>query len=71
MEHNWLTRLSGGLPAKANRPPLVDHWLIVHDEPEDLIEQVTVGVDPSGCGDEVGIVACALLNDGRYAVQRR
>ncbi len=36
--------------------------------PEDLIEQVTVGVDPSGGGDEVGIVACALRNDGRYAV---
>jgi phage terminase large subunit-like protein len=45
-----------------------DDWLIHHDVPEDLIEQVTVGVDPSGGGDEVGIVACALLNDGRYAV---
>src|SRR5262249_50922985 len=35
---------------------------------EDIIEQVTVGVDPSGGGDEVGIVASALLNDGRFAV---
>ena len=45
-----------------------DEWL-VHDEvAEDLIEQVTVGVDPSGGADEVGIVATALLNDGRFAV---
>jgi hypothetical protein len=34
-----------------------DDWLIHNDVPEDLIEQVTVGVDPSGGGDEVGIVA--------------
>jgi len=45
-----------------------DDWLIVEDVPEDLIEQVTVGVDPSGGSDEVGIVACALLTDGRFAV---
>ncbi len=45
-----------------------DDWLIIHDVPEEMIEQVTVGVDRSGGGDEVGIVACALLNDGRYAV---
>jgi phage terminase large subunit-like protein len=44
-----------------------DDWLIIHDVPEEMIEQVTVGVDPSGGGDEVGIVACALLNDGWYA----
>jgi phage terminase large subunit-like protein len=45
-----------------------DDWL-VHDEvADDVIEQVTVGVDPSGGGDEVGIVASALLNDGRFAV---
>jgi hypothetical protein len=36
-----------------------DNWLIHHDVPEDLIEQVTVGVDPSGGGDEAGIVTCA------------
>src|SRR5215813_11551395 len=40
-----------------------DEWLIHNDVPEDIIEQVTVGVDPSGGGDEVGIVASALLND--------
>src|SRR5499427_7509066 len=45
-----------------------DDWLIHDDVPEDMIEQVTVGVDPSGGGDEVGIVASALLNDGRFAV---
>jgi phage terminase large subunit-like protein len=43
-------------------------WLIHHDVPEDLIEQVTVGVDPSGGEDEVGIVVGALLNDGRLAI---
>ena len=45
-----------------------DEWLIHNDVPEDMIEQVTVGVDPSGGEDEVGIVASALLNDGRFAV---
>jgi phage terminase large subunit-like protein len=36
--------------------------------PEELIEQVTVGVDPSGGGDMIGIVAAALLTHGRFAV---
>jgi hypothetical protein len=45
-----------------------DDWLIHDEVAEDLIEQVTVGVDPSGGGHEVGIVASALLNDGRFAV---
>src|SRR5262249_12267535 len=45
-----------------------DDWLIHNDVPEDMIEQVTIGVDPSGGNDEVGIVASALLNDGRFAV---
>src|SRR5262249_44701132 len=45
-----------------------DDWLIHDEVAEDLIEQVTVGVDPSGGGDEVGIVASALLQDGRFAV---
>jgi phage terminase large subunit-like protein len=45
-----------------------DTWLIHDDVKEDLIEQVTVGVDPSGSKDEVGIVAAALLSDGRLAV---
>jgi len=45
-----------------------DNWLIYDEVAEDSIEQVTVGVDPSGGADEVGIVATALLNDGRFAV---
>jgi phage terminase large subunit-like protein len=45
-----------------------DSWLVRHAVPEEMIEQVTVGVDPSGGEDEVGIVACALLDDGRFAV---
>src|SRR5499427_7672679 len=36
-----------------------DDWLIHDEVAEDLIEQVTVGVDPSGGSDEVGIVASA------------
>src|SRR5262249_11383062 len=48
--------------------PFKDDWLIHNDVPEDMIEQVTVGVDPSGGDDEVGIVASALLHDGRFAV---
>lgn len=45
-----------------------DEWLL-HDEfADDLIEQATVGVDPSGGGDDIGIVATALLNSGRYGV---
>lgn len=45
-----------------------DDWIIRHTVPEEMIEQVTVGVDPSGGEDEVGIVASALLNDGRLGV---
>lgn len=45
-----------------------DDWLIHDDVNEELIEQVSIGVDPSGGGDEIGIVACALLHDGRLAV---
>jgi len=45
-----------------------DDWLVHDDVSEDRIEQVSVGVDPSGGGDEVGIVACALLTDGCLSV---
>ena len=45
-----------------------DDWLIYDEVAEDSSEQVTVGVDPSGGGDEVGIVAVALLHDSRFAV---
>ena len=45
-----------------------DDWLIHNDVPAATIEQATVGVDPSGGGDEIGIVVSALLNDGRFGV---
>ena len=45
-----------------------DEWLQRADVSEDDIEQVTVGVDPSGGGDEIGIVASARLTNGHYAV---
>ena len=35
---------------------------------EGSIEQVTIGVHPSGGADEVGIVVSAQLNDGWFAV---
>jgi phage terminase large subunit-like protein len=42
---------------------------IVRDPvPEELIEQASAGVDPSGGGDEVGIVVGTLLTDRRLAV---
>jgi phage terminase large subunit-like protein len=43
-------------------------WIIRDPVDEKLIEQVTVGVDPSG-GADVGIVVSALLTDRRYAVR--
>jgi phage terminase large subunit-like protein len=45
-----------------------DDWLIHSDVPAETIEQATVGVDPSGGGDEIGIVVSALLTDGRFGV---
>src|SRR5262245_20169183 len=45
-----------------------DEWLLRDEVGEGDIEQVTVGVDPSGGGDEIGIVASALLTNGHFAV---
>ena len=45
-----------------------DDWLIHDDVAEDRIEQVSVGVDPSGGGDEVGIIVGALLTNGQLAI---
>jgi phage terminase large subunit-like protein len=45
-----------------------DDWIVRDAVDEALIEQATVGVDPSGGGDEIGIVVAAVLQDGRYAV---
>jgi phage terminase large subunit-like protein len=43
-------------------------WIIRDPVDEKLIEQVTVGVDPSDGADVIGIVISALLTDGRFAV---
>jgi phage terminase large subunit-like protein len=45
-----------------------DEWIVRDPVKEELIEQVSVAVDPSGGADEVGIVVAALLVDGRLAV---
>src|SRR6516164_9404746 len=57
--------LQGAMILDSQNALFKDDWLIHNDVPEDIIEQVTVGVDPSGGNDEVGIVASALLNDGK------
>jgi len=60
--------LMGGLILDPISALFKDEWLR-HDEfGDDIIEQSTVGVDPSGGSDDVGIVVSALLNDGRLAV---
>ena len=40
--------------------PFKDEWLSHEEIPEEAIEQATVGVHPSGGGDDVGIVVSAL-----------
>ena len=60
--------LNGALILEPEDALFKSDWLIHDAVDEKLIEQVTVGVDPSGGGDEVGIVVCALLVDGRIAV---
>ena len=60
--------LMGGMILDPGNALFKDEWLVHDDVNEDIIEQVTIGVDPSGGADDVGIVVAALLNDGRYAV---
>ena len=60
--------LLGGMILDPGNALFKDEWLRHEPIPEGEIEQVTVGVDPSGGADDVGIVVSALLNDGRYAV---
>ena len=60
--------LLGGMILDPGNALFKDEWLRHDEVAEDTIEQVTVGVDPSGGNDDVGIVVSALLNDGRYAV---
>jgi phage terminase large subunit-like protein len=64
----WLQEIQGEMILEPEDALSKSEWLIHHDVPEELIEQVTVGVDPSGGGDMIGIVAAALLTDGRFAV---
>jgi phage terminase large subunit-like protein len=43
-------------------------WMIEDPVPDEMLERMAVGIDPSGGADVIGIVACARLVDGRYAV---
>jgi phage terminase large subunit-like protein len=60
--------LLGGMILDPGNALFKDEWLRHDDVPEEIIEQVSIGVDPSGGADDVGIVVGALLNDGQYAV---
>jgi phage terminase large subunit-like protein len=60
--------LNGAMILEPEDALFKDNWLTHHDVPEELIEQVSIGVDPSGGEDTVGIVVAALLTDGRLAV---
>ena len=60
--------LLGGMILDPGNALFKDEWL--HHDPvaDEIIEQVSVGVDPSGGADDVGIVVAALLNDRQFAV---
>jgi phage terminase large subunit-like protein len=60
--------LNGAMILEPEDPLFRDSWFSYHEIPEEIIEQVTVGVDPSGGSDEIGIVVAALLVDGKLAV---
>jgi phage terminase large subunit-like protein len=60
--------LNGALLLDPENALFKDDWIIRNPVPEEMIEQASVGVDPSGGGDEIGIVVGALLTDGRLAV---
>ena len=58
-----------GLFVESNAEALFrEEWFLHHEVPTEMIERVAIGVDPSGGADEIGIVACALLTDDRFAV---
>ena len=63
----WLQEIQGEMILEPEDALFKSEWLIHHDVPQEMIEQVTVGVDPSGGGDMIGIVVAALLTDGRFA----
>lgn len=60
--------LMGGMLLDPLNALFKDDWLHHEEVAEELLEQVTVGVDPSGGSDDVGIVVSGLVNDGRFAV---
>lgn len=63
-----LQELQGLLITDIENALFKDDWIEIDAVDEELIEQVSVGVDPSGGGDAIGIVVVARLTDGRYAV---
>ena len=63
-----LQELQGHLITEVENALFHDTWIRIDPVLEGLIEQVSIGVDPSGGGDAVGIVAAARLTDGRYAI---
>jgi phage terminase large subunit-like protein len=60
--------LNGALLLDPQNALFRDGWIIRDPVPEELIEQASVGVDPSGGDGEVGIVVGALLTDGTLVV---
>lgn len=63
-----LQELQGLLIQDSEADLFKEHWLVIDPAHDDRIAQVTVGVDPSGGADAIGIVAAGRLNDGSYAV---
>src|SRR5262249_177591 len=55
--------LMGGMILDPVSALFKEEWLRRDEFSDDIIEQSTVGVDPSGGTDDVGIVVSALLND--------
>jgi phage terminase large subunit-like protein len=65
---DYLQELMGELIEEPENALFKSEWLKIDPIPEDTIEQVSIGVDPSGGSDEIGIVAAALLSDARLGV---
>jgi phage terminase large subunit-like protein len=64
----WLQEIQGEMVLVPEGALFREEWLRHDDVASETIEQVTIGVDPSGGSDETGIVAAALLTDSRLAV---
>jgi phage terminase large subunit-like protein len=64
----WLQEIQGEMVLVPEGALFREEWLRHDDVASEMIEQVTIGVDPSGGSDETGIVAAALLTDSRLAV---